>query len=184
MQLDRSAVGGQDQRQHLTDDVKATTSVQRHQQVGHGRLVKGHRGDLLGVHLGRDTLSFTRWPLPAGRPEHRRRAHPGHPRLHPGVVRAAGRHRRGPARGPAARRGPGQRRDPLTLTLLFGISYSTAIRYCLELGPLDQQGVPVNRLRWMGEHSNHLFRCDTTTGDRLAVRVGRAFRLRQASTRR
>jgi hypothetical protein len=28
--------------------------------------------------------------------------------------------------------------DPLTLTRLFGISDTTAIRYCLELGPLDQ----------------------------------------------
>jgi Ser/Thr protein kinase RdoA (MazF antagonist) len=36
---------------------------------------------------------------------------------------------------------------------------------------LDRQGVAVGRLRWMGEHSNHLFRCDTTTGDRLLVRV-------------
>ena len=36
---------------------------------------------------------------------------------------------------------------------------------------LDQHGVAVGRLRWMGEHSNHLFRVDTTTGDRLVVRV-------------
>ena len=28
--------------------------------------------------------------------------------------------------------------DPLTLTRLFGLSDTTAIRYCLELGPLDQ----------------------------------------------
>ncbi|HZD69998.1 MAG TPA: hypothetical protein VFA45_14160 [Actinomycetes bacterium] len=28
--------------------------------------------------------------------------------------------------------------DPLTLTRLFGITDTTAIRYCLELGPLDQ----------------------------------------------
>ena len=27
--------------------------------------------------------------------------------------------------------------DPLTLTRLFGLSDTTAIRYCLELGPLD-----------------------------------------------
>jgi hypothetical protein len=33
--------------------------------------------------------------------------------------------------------------DPLTLTLLFGISDPTAIRYCLELGPLDQRPVVV-----------------------------------------
>jgi Ser/Thr protein kinase RdoA (MazF antagonist) len=36
---------------------------------------------------------------------------------------------------------------------------------------LDQQGVAVRRLRWMGEHSNHLFRVDTAIGDRLVVRV-------------
>jgi hypothetical protein len=33
--------------------------------------------------------------------------------------------------------------DPLTLTLLFGISDPTAIRYCLELGPLDRVHQPV-----------------------------------------
>jgi hypothetical protein len=36
---------------------------------------------------------------------------------------------------------------------------------------LDQEGVTVDRLGWMGEHSNHLFRVDTTTGERLVVRV-------------
>ena len=36
---------------------------------------------------------------------------------------------------------------------------------------LDQQGITVRRLRWMGQHTNHLFRCDTTTGERLVVRV-------------
>jgi Ser/Thr protein kinase RdoA (MazF antagonist) len=36
---------------------------------------------------------------------------------------------------------------------------------------LDQQGIAVDRLRWMGEHSNHLFCCDTTSGVRLVVRV-------------
>ncbi|MGH3288211.1 MAG: hypothetical protein ACRDPD_26600 [Streptosporangiaceae bacterium] len=36
---------------------------------------------------------------------------------------------------------------------------------------LDGQGVTVRRLRWMGRHSNHLFRCDTTTGERLVIRV-------------
>ena len=41
----------------------------------------------------------------------------------------------------------------------------------LARAALDQHGVAVGRLRWMGEHSNHLFRCDTTTGDRLVVRV-------------
>jgi Ser/Thr protein kinase RdoA (MazF antagonist) len=29
----------------------------------------------------------------------------------------------------------------------------------------------VRRLRWMGQHTNHLFRCDTITGERLVVRV-------------
>jgi integrase len=32
--------------------------------------------------------------------------------------------------------------DPLTLTRLFGIADTTAIRYCLELGPLDQADEP------------------------------------------
>jgi Ser/Thr protein kinase RdoA (MazF antagonist) len=41
----------------------------------------------------------------------------------------------------------------------------------LARAALEQQGVAVGRLRWMGEHSNHLFRCDTTTGGRLVVRV-------------
>jgi hypothetical protein len=36
---------------------------------------------------------------------------------------------------------------------------------------LDEQGVAVERLRWMGEHSNYLFRCDTAAGDRLVVRM-------------
>jgi len=36
---------------------------------------------------------------------------------------------------------------------------------------LRQQGMPVRRLRWMGQHSNHLFRCDTVAGERLIVRV-------------
>jgi hypothetical protein len=34
----------------------------------------------------------------------------------------------------------------------------------LARAALEQQGVAVERLRWMGEHSNHLFRCDTPTG--------------------
>jgi len=36
---------------------------------------------------------------------------------------------------------------------------------------LRQQGMPVRRLRWMGQHSNHLFRCDTVAGERLIVRA-------------
>src|SRR6516162_7151923 len=38
---------------------------------------------------------------------------------------------------------------------------------------LRQQGIAVKRLRWMGQHTNHLFRCDTGTGERLVVRVCR-----------
>jgi hypothetical protein len=33
--------------------------------------------------------------------------------------------------------------DPLTLARLFGITDTTAIRYCLELGPLDERPVVV-----------------------------------------
>lgn len=36
---------------------------------------------------------------------------------------------------------------------------------------LDQQGVTGARLRWMGQHTSYLFRCDTATGERLVVRV-------------
>jgi hypothetical protein len=35
------------------------------------------------------------------------------------------------------------RGDPLKLSRLFGITDTTAIRYCLELGPLDQASEPV-----------------------------------------
>src|SRR4029450_5014405 len=48
----------------LADDVQVTASTQRIQQISNGRLVQGHRGELLGVNLGRITLSFTRWPSP------------------------------------------------------------------------------------------------------------------------
>jgi Ser/Thr protein kinase RdoA (MazF antagonist) len=41
----------------------------------------------------------------------------------------------------------------------------------LARAALDQQGIAVKRLRWMGQHSNHLFRCDTADGERLVVRV-------------
>ena len=41
----------------------------------------------------------------------------------------------------------------------------------LARAALDQQGIAVRRLRWMGQHTNHLFRCDTATGERLVVRV-------------
>jgi hypothetical protein len=53
----------QHQRQRFADNIQATTGAQRRQQVGHGRLLKGHRGELLGVNPGRNTLSLTRWPL-------------------------------------------------------------------------------------------------------------------------
>jgi hypothetical protein len=60
---------GLDQRLHhqgqaLADDVQVTAGAQRVQQISNGRLVQGHRGELLGVNLGRNTLSFTRWPSP------------------------------------------------------------------------------------------------------------------------
>jgi hypothetical protein len=64
------ALGGLDldqrlehQGEPLADDVQVTASAQCIQQLGQGRLVQGHRGELLGVNLGRITLSFTRWPL-------------------------------------------------------------------------------------------------------------------------
>jgi Ser/Thr protein kinase RdoA (MazF antagonist) len=41
----------------------------------------------------------------------------------------------------------------------------------LARAALDQQGIAVKRLRWMGQHDNHLFRCDTAGGERLVVRV-------------
>jgi hypothetical protein len=51
------------QGEPFADDVQVTAGAQCIQQVGQGRLAEGHRGGLLGVHLGRNTLSFTRWPL-------------------------------------------------------------------------------------------------------------------------
>jgi hypothetical protein len=50
--------------ERLADDVEVAVGAQCIQQLRQGRLVEGHRGGLLGVHLGRDTLSFTRWPSP------------------------------------------------------------------------------------------------------------------------
>jgi Ser/Thr protein kinase RdoA (MazF antagonist) len=41
----------------------------------------------------------------------------------------------------------------------------------LAQAALDQQQVAVRRLRWMGEHSNHLFCADTAGVDRLVIRV-------------
>ena len=41
----------------------------------------------------------------------------------------------------------------------------------LTRAALDEQGIAVKRLRWMGRHTNHLFRCDTADGERLVVRV-------------
>ncbi len=41
----------------------------------------------------------------------------------------------------------------------------------LALAALAGQGVAVRRLRWMGQHTNHLFRCDTAAGERLIIRV-------------
>ena len=53
----------QHQGEALADDVEVTAGTQRIQQISNGRLVQGHRGELLGVNLGGNTLSFTRWPL-------------------------------------------------------------------------------------------------------------------------
>jgi len=53
----------QPQGQRLADDVQVAAGTQCIQQLGQGRLAEGHRGGLLGVNLGRITLSFTRWPL-------------------------------------------------------------------------------------------------------------------------
>ena len=41
----------------------------------------------------------------------------------------------------------------------------------LACAALREQGIAVGRLRWMGQHTNHLFRCDTAAGERLVVRV-------------
>jgi Ser/Thr protein kinase RdoA (MazF antagonist) len=41
----------------------------------------------------------------------------------------------------------------------------------LACAALREQGIAVRRLRWMGQHTNHLFRCDTASGERLVVRV-------------
>jgi Ser/Thr protein kinase RdoA (MazF antagonist) len=53
----------------------------------------------------------------------------------------------------------------------FHLQPTTSQLRGLAQAALDQQGVAVQRLRWMGEHSNHLFRADTTSGERLVVRV-------------
>jgi hypothetical protein len=41
--------------------------------------------------------------------------------------------------------------DPLTLTRLFGLSDTTAIRYCLEFGPLDHDADPAQQPGGQGE---------------------------------
>ena len=41
----------------------------------------------------------------------------------------------------------------------------------LARAALGQQSIAVKRLRWMGQHDNYLFRCDTAGGERLVVRV-------------
>ena len=41
----------------------------------------------------------------------------------------------------------------------------------LACAALREQGIVVRRLRWMGQHTNHQFRCDTVAGERLVVRV-------------
>jgi hypothetical protein len=54
----------QHQGERLADEVEVTAGAQCIKQVGQGRLAQGHRGELLGVNLGRTTPSFTRWPSP------------------------------------------------------------------------------------------------------------------------
>lgn len=41
----------------------------------------------------------------------------------------------------------------------------------LAWAALAERGMVVRRLRWMGRHTNHLFRCDTAAGERMGVRV-------------
>ena len=41
----------------------------------------------------------------------------------------------------------------------------------LACAALREQGIVVRRLCWMGQHTNHQFRCDTAAGERLVVRV-------------
>jgi hypothetical protein len=41
----------------------------------------------------------------------------------------------------------------------------------VALVALRDQGVAARRLRWMGQHASHLFRCDTIGGERLVIRV-------------
>lgn len=68
----------------------------------------------------------------AARPEAR------HPQLRP-ERRPPGRgHRAGPARGPILDEAQATGGDLLKLTHLFGISDPAAIRYCAELGLIDE----------------------------------------------
>jgi len=41
----------------------------------------------------------------------------------------------------------------------------------LTLGALRDQGITTRRLRWMGQHASHTFRCDAVDGERLLIRV-------------
>jgi Ser/Thr protein kinase RdoA (MazF antagonist) len=61
-------------------------------------------------------------------------------------------------------------REVVTEPLRIGTAPTTGQLRRLARAALEQQGVAVERLRWMGEHSNHLFRCDSPT-ERLMVRV-------------
>jgi hypothetical protein len=40
----------------------------------------------------------------------------------------------------------------------------------LVLVALRDQGIAARRLRWMGQHAGHLFRCETADGERLVIR--------------
>jgi hypothetical protein len=76
--------GLEHQRQAFPNDIQVTASAQYIQQLRQGRPIEGHRGDLLGVNPGRNTLSLTRWPLgllpnrqdPASNPTTTRDAYP------------------------------------------------------------------------------------------------------------
>jgi len=52
-----------------------------------------------------------------------------------------------------------------------GATPRTSDLRALTLAALRDQGIATRRLRWMGQHASHLFRCDTTDGERLVIRV-------------
>ena len=87
-------------------------------------------------------LASQRQPLPAGQPEHRRRVHPGHPRLCSAGFAQLGLTAQDLRADRLLAEVQATGGDPLKLTEFFGISDPTAIRYRLELDPLDQANQP------------------------------------------